>query len=76
MDNFANEVDKLLQETRREQEETEEGDSHRNRSERSAKKQGYKAQLRENQILATPDNDEVPEVPDIFVDERGDTRWR
>ena len=41
MDNFANEVDKLLQDTRREQEENEEGGSHGIRSDRSAKKEGY-----------------------------------
>ena len=69
MDNFANEVDKLLQDTRREQEENEEGGSHGIRSDRSAKKQGYNTQIKENrtmsdQILATPDHDEAPEVPD------------
>ena len=69
MDSFANEVDKLLQDTRREQEENEEGGSHGIRSDRSDKKQGYKAQLRENRArsdkkLETPDHDEVPEVPD------------
>ena len=68
MDNFANEVDKLLQGARREQEEAE-GDIGSHRSEkfaRSARRQKNRTKFREDrarsdQIHPTSDNDEVPD---------------
>ena len=68
MDNFANEVDKLLQGARREQEEAEEDiGSHRSEKfARSARRQKNRTKFREDrarsdQIHPTPDNDEVPD---------------
>ena len=58
MDTFANEVDKLLQETRREQEETKEGDN--GRSKKSAKRESYRGKHRDNKTRS--DHDEVPDT--------------
>ena len=58
MDTFANEVDKLLQETRREQEETKEGGS--DRSKKSAKRDSYRGKHRDNKTRS--DHDEVPDT--------------
>ena len=58
MDTFGNELDKLLQESRREQEETEEGSSDRRSKTANRQRQRYPARQRENRVRS--ERDEVP----------------